>query len=167
MDNPWKQLPEQPPYVLPADASAVKSFNQRARDNHRLRIDNKLPEPFLGDPIAPIVLLNLNPGFDDSDHQYVADPYSRVLQLCNLRHAPAAYPFYHLDPRMAGFGGAKWWTPRLCALIRLVGVEVVANRVFCVEFFPYSSREYRDMAASSTPNGTASTSSSRRLTAAR
>ncbi|CAA9537032.1 MAG: hypothetical protein AVDCRST_MAG73-1433, partial [uncultured Thermomicrobiales bacterium] len=55
-------------------------------------------------------------GFDDSDHLFTADPCGRALQLGNLRHAPAAYPFYHLDPRIAGFGGAKWWTPRLGAL---------------------------------------------------
>ena len=145
MDNPWRQLPKRFPYVLSADTFAVEKFNQRAGDNHRIHTDNKLPEPYLGDPTAPIVLLNLNPRFDDSDHRYVTDPCARALQLGNLRHAPAAYPFYHLDPRMAGFGGAKWWKPRLRALIDLVGVEVVANRVFCIELFPYSSREYRDM----------------------
>ena len=61
MDNPWGQLPEQAPYVLPADATAVESFNRRARDNHILHTE-KLPEPYLGDPTAPIVLLNLNGG---------------------------------------------------------------------------------------------------------
>jgi hypothetical protein len=144
VDNPWRQLPEQPPYVLPSDVGAVASFNRRVNDDHRLHTD-KLPEPFLGDPAAPIVLLNLNPGFKESDHLFVADPCGRALQLGNLRHAPTAYPFYHLDPRIADFGGAKWWKPRLGALIRLVGAEIVANRILCVEFFPYSSRSYREM----------------------
>jgi len=145
MDNPWRQLPEQPPYVLPADAHAVASFNRRARDDYRLRTD-VLPEPYLGDPTAPIVLLNLNPGFDEEDdHLFIADPCGRELLLGNLRHEPAAYPFYHLDPRIAGFGGAVWWTKRLGALIRLVGAEVVANRVLCVELFPYPSRKYGGM----------------------
>lgn len=145
MDNPWMRLPKKPPYVLPADAFALKKFNDRVPDNYALHIDTKLPEPFLGDPTAPVVLLNLNPRFAVGDQLYLEDPYAQALQLGNLRHAPAAYPFYHLDPRMKHFGGATWWEPRLRELIRLVGVETVANRVFCVEFFPYSSEEYRDM----------------------
>lgn len=145
MDNPWNLLPEQAPFVLPSDAFAVEVFNKGAQNNYKLQIESKLPEPFLGNPTAPIVLLNLNPGFAEDDYLYIEDPVARELQLGNLRHLSAAYPFYHLDPRMARFGGAKWWTRRFRDLIELVGVGVVANQIFCVELFPYSSVEYRGM----------------------
>ena len=144
MDNPWSQLPKRFPYVLPADAAAVEQFNKGAGPNHFLHTE-KRPEPYIGDPTAPVVLLNLNGGYREDDDQFTVHPVARTLQLGNLRHAPADYPFYHLDPRIKAFGGWKWWTDHLDALICRVGVKVVANRVFCVEFFPYSSRKYRSM----------------------
>lgn len=64
MENPWKHLPGQPPYVLPADAPAISSFNQGVSDEHQIRLE-LLPEPYLGDPDAPIILLSLNPGFSE------------------------------------------------------------------------------------------------------
>jgi hypothetical protein len=144
MDNPWRQLPEQPPYVLPTDAPAVAAFNRRVGDDHAIRADF-LPEPYLGDPTAPIILLSLNPGFDERDRLLFENPCGRALGLGNLLHAPSSYPFFLLDPRVAYAPGAGWWTRRLGAVIRLVGVETVANRVCCVEFFPYHSRKYRGM----------------------
>ncbi len=144
MDNPWRHLPRQPPYVLPPDASAVASFNRRAGEDHAIRTE-LLPEPYLGDPAAPIVLLNLNPGFSELDHQLFDDPLGRALCLDNLLHRPMGYPFYLLDPRIANAPGARWWRARLGAPIRAAGVEAVATRVCCVEFFPYHSRKYRSV----------------------
>jgi hypothetical protein len=54
----------EPPYVYAMDNLAVDAFNAHARDEHRIHTD-VLPEPFLGRKDAPIVLLNLNPGFDE------------------------------------------------------------------------------------------------------
>ncbi len=142
MDNPWRHLPQQPPYVLPPDAHAVASFNQRAGDAHAIRTE-LLPEPYLGDPAAPIVPLNLNPGFSELDRMLFGDPLGRALCLDNLLHRPMDYPFYLLDPRIAFAPGAKWWRERLGAPIRAAGVEAVATKVCCVEFFPYHSRKYR------------------------
>jgi hypothetical protein len=139
MDNPWRHLPKRFPYVLPADAAAVDRANKRPGEERRLHTE-KLPEPYIGDPNTPIVLLTLNGRFEDDDYLFTLDPVGRALQLANLRHDPADYPFYHLDPRIKTFGGATYWRPRFEELIGKVGLEVVAHGVFCVEFFPYSSR---------------------------
>jgi hypothetical protein len=144
MDNPWTQLPDEPPFVLPGEKAAIDAFSQRVGNVHTIRMDY-LPEPYLGDPKAPIILLSLNPGFADEDRRLFEDPYGRERGRGNLYHAPSAFPFYLLDPRLEFASGAAWWRNRLDALIRIAGDEIVANRVFCVEFFPYHSRRYKDL----------------------
>jgi len=144
MNNPWTQLAPRPPYVLPSELPVITTYNHRVSEIHQIHT-NVLPEPFLGDPLAPIVLLNLNPGFSDRDPALHADPQFQELSLGNLMHQRAEYPFYLLDPRLADTPGANWWRARLKAPIQLVGVEGVANSICCVEYFPYHSLKYRDL----------------------
>ena len=59
--NPWVDLPEESPFVLHGDAAAIARFNARANERHRIRLD-VLPEPFIGRPDAPLVLLNRTAG---------------------------------------------------------------------------------------------------------
>ncbi len=59
--NPWLHLPMTAPFVLAEDAPLVERFNLTASPDHRLDL-TLLPEPFLGLPSAPVVLLGLNPG---------------------------------------------------------------------------------------------------------
>ncbi len=59
--------------------------------SHRLHLE-LLPEPFLGRPDAPVILLNLNPGFNDEDilaHGRL--DFAESARLTLLR-APQAYP---------------------------------------------------------------------------
>lgn len=83
--NPWLQLPAEPPYVLPADRPFVDRFNERARDRHRIRLEI-IPEPYLGNPDAPVVLLNLNPGFVDDDRGLLLEPPFNDAARANLEH---------------------------------------------------------------------------------
>jgi hypothetical protein len=63
MLNPWLQLPEKAPYVLPEDEAAIRRFNSRLDGNDERRIDLELiPEPFLGYHSAPVVILMHNLG---------------------------------------------------------------------------------------------------------
>src|SRR5437763_536443 len=66
MLNPWVNLPDEEPFVLPCDDAGVRAFNATATNINRLRLD-VMPEPYLGDPTAPLVLLNKNPGFAESE----------------------------------------------------------------------------------------------------
>ena len=60
--NPWRELPCQPPFLLPCDAASVEQFQASGpAEAHRLHLELLL-EPFLGRPHAPVVLLNLNAG---------------------------------------------------------------------------------------------------------
>lgn len=140
MRNPWLDLPASAPFVLPADAAAIARFNERARADVAVHLE-LLPEPFLGDPLSPVVLLGLNPGFSPDDAACHADPTFAALSRANLEHLKSDFPFYLLNPAAPG-PGRRWWSKRLRKLIEATSLSAVANRVLCVEFFGYHSDRY-------------------------
>jgi hypothetical protein len=142
MRNPWLDLPQQAPYVLADDAAAIERFNRataarRAADRTWLHLE-LLPEPFLGDPAAPVVLLSLNFGYSPDDAAWHANPTFAALSHANLEHGPSDYPFYLLDPALDA-PGSRWWGRRLGLLVAAASRRLVAGRVLCVEYFGYHS----------------------------
>lgn len=101
-----------------------------------------LPEPFLGRVGAPIVLLNLNPGFHKQDHLFHSSETGNALIRSNLNHLPMNYPFYLLNPQTESATGSHWWRQRLRPLIEAAGRIGIANCVLCIEYFPYHSTKY-------------------------
>lgn len=94
--NPWADLPDTRPYILPQDQSILAGFQPR-RPEAAIQTE-VLPEPFFGDPEAPVLLLGLNPGFSDDEVQvHRGQKFAQTLRK-NLIHAPLSYPFYSLDP---------------------------------------------------------------------
>lgn len=146
MENPWCSLRMNAPYVLDADVSAIDAFNRHANPGHRLQTD-VLPEPFIGRMDAPIVLLSLNPGFDERACLTYADRYTREVWSKNVRHEPLLYPFYFLDPRFRDSGGAEWWKKKLKEPIQLADEHTVASSILCIEYSPYPSRTFKEMPA--------------------
>lgn len=141
MINPWSNLPNSPPYLLPEDRECVERFNARAKEEHQLRLDT-LPEPYLGNPEAPVVLLNLNPGHSDEDALWHARQDFSASARANLLHKESSYPFYLLNPAYADSPGHQWWNKHLRSLIEEFGLERVARAVLCVELLPYHSRRF-------------------------
>ena len=147
MDNPWIRLPQSPPFVLQEDRSAIDRFNARATELHQIHLE-LIPEPFLGRPDAPIVLLNLNPGFDSEETRFHhSDSYFIEQSRKNLLHSPIRYPFYLLNPELSQSLGHQWWRRKLKAPIAIAGVDKVASRVLCIEYFPYHTKRYKKAAA--------------------
>jgi hypothetical protein len=139
--NPWKLLPEDEPFVLEEDRALVDSFNQRAKKDYRIHV-NLRPEPFLGRPDAPVVLLNLNPGWDEKDAEWHTNQVFAELSRANLMHASSPYPFYLLNPKCQSSPGHCWWTKKLRWLVERVGLQTAASRLFCVEYSPYHSKKF-------------------------
>jgi hypothetical protein len=137
MQNPWHELPHEAPFVLAEDGEAIERFNRTASDATRIHLQ-VLPEPFLGNPEAPIVLLGLNPGFSSADALCHSDPIFAQLSRDNLEHRASDYPFYLLNPEVRG-PGRDWWDRRLGHLLRIIQRDVVADRVLCIEYFGYHS----------------------------
>src|SRR6185369_2834427 len=128
--NPWLELPTSPPYVLPEDAAAIEAFNRTAQTATRYDL-TLLPEPFLGRPDAPVVVLCLNPGWSPDGPVGHKEPIFIRRSRENLLHAESAYPFHLLDPALHP-PGHRWWGNKLRRPIEAVGLETVANKVLCV-----------------------------------
>ena len=141
--NPWIELPTVHPYVLSIDEPAINQYNCNASEQHRLRLD-VLPEPFIGSLTAPVVILGLNPGFDNRDPEIHANPQFQELLRANYRHSLSDLPFFFLDPRFKS-PGREWWEKKLKPLIDRFTTEEIAHSLFCVEYFPYHSQRFRRM----------------------
>lgn len=145
MNNPWIDLPKTAPFILDCDAGYVEKYNESAKPKHF--IQTKLPpEPFAGDPAAPVVLLALNPGYTDIyDAEYMINNADFVQAMENTRtHVPQAYPFYHLAPRYPRNPGFLYWTCAMKDILYRVSHEICANKIFLAEFFPYKTKQGRN-----------------------
>lgn len=152
MKNPWLQLPDDNPRVLQTDLSAVEAFNARYADKPQFKIQSQLfPEPFIGNPNGPLCVLGLNPGYSPRDDDWHANPKFANAITDNLEHKPAAYPFFFFDPELSEAPGSKWWTQRSKWLINDIGQQSLAQIMFCVELFPYHSRNYKRIPKSIAP----------------
>lgn len=141
MSNPWTDIPTTAPFVLPCDKQAIVAFNASAKPGHTIHTE-VLPAPFVGSLVAPILLLNLNPGFSKRNEQYLEDKYYRQAVRANLVHDRQDYPFYVLDPRIDANPGYGYWIRILKPLIALYGLKKIANEVCVVELFPYHSEHF-------------------------
>jgi hypothetical protein len=138
-DNPWVHLPDGPPFVLPDDAEIVRKFNDSAPEDHVLLINELLPEPFVGDPAAPVLLLSNNPGIGkQAALRQTPEFMKRMRDGISLRSQP--YPFIYLDPEFKGV--FRWWRQKLKCLLKEFGDLVIARSVCNVVFFPYASKKF-------------------------
>jgi hypothetical protein len=139
--NPWLLLPTEAPFVLSIDKPIIDAFNQKISESspYFLRVQNMLPEPFLGDPKAPILVLSNNPGFGRNPHLRQQPRFmSRMRDDICLRLS--TYPFVYLDPDYHDTG--RWWRQKLKHVIQRFGDEVVARSICNVVCFPYVSKRY-------------------------
>ena len=145
MDNPWQLLHATEPFVLDGDKTAVLHYNKRFPESKSpdtyLHVE-LLPEPFQGRRDAPIVLLNLNPGFTKSDLQHSRTPHFIELSRQNLIHEALDYPLFYLDPKLQGSGGYYWWGRMLRKWFPSHDQQLIARSFLNIEYFPYKSREF-------------------------
>ncbi len=143
--NPFRSLTRSAPFLADIDAEAIKRFNAKAPDHHRVHLEI-VPEPYLGNPLASVVLLNLNPGFVDDDRNVHNDEAFNAAARANLTHEHPDYPFYLLDPAFPS-PGQEWWRRKLRTLIAAVESDPsrplrVASQVFVAELHGYHSRRF-------------------------
>ncbi len=123
------------------DAPFLSRLSPRLRDNYELKLD-LLPQPWTGSiHTAEVFMLALNPGFSPDDSTELRnDDYAEQWRLALSFQTRT--PFYFLDPAFKNTGGYRWWARRLRELIAIVGLDVVARKVMCIEHFPYQSVSY-------------------------
>lgn len=140
--NPWLELsPSGPPYVLETDREYVYGRNA-GRPEHQLMV-NAIPEPFIRNPeTAKVVLLNLNPGYDETVKRNHSRPVIKEAIFRNLHHESCAYPFYAFDPDFKETGVGKYWRKYTKRLQGEAGLDdrEFSQRLLVIEWFPYASR---------------------------
>ena len=145
--NPWLALPSSPPYVLPDDRTCVEAFNAKLPSDspYRIKIEDVIPEPFVGTvKTAPVVVLQLNPGFSCRDPASHANPEFRTALISNLSHEPSQWPFYFFDPRFRDtHPGGLWWVEKTKELAEVIPLPILAQRLAVVEWFPYKSTKHK------------------------
>lgn len=158
VENPWLGLPLGAPYVHPADLDIVYGARARAFGaDHQLRFE-LLPEPYLGDPEARVLLLSRNPGFHPDDASAHGQADFRAACRANLAHQAFGRPFYLLDPSFQETPGGQYWRQKLGYVAervrRAIGAkeieaawQAVAQGVLCVEYHGYHSPLYRSLGA--------------------
>ena len=92
--DPWALVPDTAPFVLAVDHKMLEGFRPRS-SSHKIR-SNVLPEPYVGNPGAGVVLLGLNPGFSEKDVEAHANgPFAKRLRqnpsFFRLRNPRCAY----------------------------------------------------------------------------
>ena len=150
-ENPWKDLePSKGLYISSKDEASIEKLQTRlgGKKEYELHLD-LLPEPFIGNPSAPIYLLNLNPGYNKKNEAEM--PIIRDYIIKNNKHDKSMeYPFYYLitekfDPKVAAIKGSEWWQSKLSQLKKEVGdQQKLSKNIFCIEYFPYHSMKYKD-----------------------
>ena len=108
LPNPWMELPSRAPYVLSSDRPFVEAFNKHADEAKRLDL-NLLPEPFIGNRSAPLVVLGLNPGWNEQNSENYSTPARPHAILANLRDEPEGQVHYALTPEFASTPVGEWW----------------------------------------------------------
>ena len=147
MRNPWLDLPDASPYVLPSDRFDVDDFNAELEVSARCRIPVRdvIPEPFAGAvKSAPVVILQLNPGIDPTKIKLHMERSYRAALLANLRLESSEWPFYFFDPRFRDSQpGGGWWMKRTRRLTEIISLDQLSQRLAVVEWFPYRSPRFR------------------------
>lgn len=139
-NNPWVDLPSEPPYIAAVDTHALLKVGKRADG---LRFD-VLPDPYLGDMNqAEIVVLPLNPGFEDADLLINMQREEYVTQnLANLVHQSSP-PFYFLNQELMYSGGYRWWMRIFKPLLQQgISVDTLAHKMMCIQYLGYHSTTY-------------------------
>jgi hypothetical protein len=144
--NPWTSLPKTGNLVLPNHLAVINTRRWINDPDYQYHF-NLIPEPFIGNPEALVVALNLNPGYDPKDITFHRMPQIRKVMLDNLDHK---YNYnYYLDPILNGSPGSDWWCKRLKTLIKDTSLSRVSDGLFIIENIPYHSIKYKSITLSS------------------
>ncbi|MEM0134901.1 MAG: hypothetical protein QXU18_06700 [Thermoplasmatales archaeon] len=151
-ENPWKEFAikvakgETGPYVLSGEDHLIKKKNDKIKKEEEKFKLHLIPEPFAGNPDAPIYLLNQNPrpvpysDIKDNDQMAIIKKRLKCHNLynlvfyddclggngigepCGLKNLNdfKKFPFYHLDPYYKHLPNFVWWYRNLSEIIQNV-----------------------------------------------
>ena len=137
MENPWKRIERQAPFVLDEDKPYIEAFNYSFRRDPLHKINRSFtPEPRLGPISAPIVVLQLNPSYTSRPPR----SQKRIdSELENIKNEHSLHPGVR-----ATMTGKEWWKWLLKELVSHSGIgpEKLERNLCSIEFFPYRSIKF-------------------------
>lgn len=134
--NPWSEIPTDPPYVLPMDRPYTDMANAVLSNPSSRLHPERLPEPRSGPRNAPIVVLQLNPSFDQETGDSPLSDYDQQRLRAGLHDEYA--------PHIGIADQHRWWRIAFAEPIAHFGGDHqrVARSVCSVEYFPYPSLNF-------------------------
>lgn len=148
MNNPWINISVNDKFKMSdGDKVLLAKYLSRCQSDTSTNPNkdslNLWPEPYLGNPEAPVYLLNGNPGYSNMDHLFTEDPDFVNLMQNNLRHSTQQpnndfVYFNAIQTRGLVHGGYLWWNDRIEQL-----KNALAGRypfVFDIEYSPFHSQ---------------------------
>lgn len=138
--NPWVALPQNPPYILPADTDVLL---QQTSKKQGLRFD-VLPDPYIGNlREAKVIFLALNPGFRQADiDENMINATFIANSRANMLHKSEP-PFYYFNEELAFTGGNEWWSRILKPLISAgLTKQTLSSAIMCIQYLSYHSVTY-------------------------
>ncbi len=140
--------------IHPESATALyRDYSMTEGSDSRI-IGSLLPQPFIGSLVhRKVVIVLANPGFNPGDlHEMKNKEFSEVVWNNLVQQIPAGkFPFYFLNPEFAWHPGFRWWNRVLGRLItcaarrfesKLEALRFLADRISCIESFPYHSESF-------------------------
>ena len=149
MENLWKNVDfTSNDIICDLDIPFLKN-NQTRIDDYKFHFD-LIPEPFQGRTDANIVLLALNPGYDDLDHHFhkVDQSYRKSVINC-IKEIDQEFPFYLLNPEFKNSPGYSYWASDnkgiLRNLLHYQDAHKLSNNLLSIEYFPYKSLKFKPL----------------------
>lgn len=145
-------LKEEP--INPQSSTEFYRDYWKREERDRRIVASLIPKPFFGRlEGSRIVIVLANPGFKPGDLSEVDDKSFSEAAWRNLRQTipQGEFPFFFLNPEFSWHPGFRWWTRVLEGLIRdlaprhgseLGAMRFLADRIVCVESFPYHSESF-------------------------
>lgn len=148
MDNPWKDIVATDKVkMIDCDKIILNDYvlkcSKPSENNPNKDSLNQWPEPYIGNPKAPVYLLNGNPAYCNLDHLFTEDPSFVEIMIRNLKHDSLGnlndfVYFNTLHTRGLVHGGCQWWMDKTQALRE--ALEGSHPFIFDLEYSPFHSK---------------------------
>lgn len=152
MENPWQSfnpsLGDRKVHEsdLPYFLGFNKGMGARKGEEKKqyLLAEHLEPNPYLGNPLADVLVLMANPGVNDKEKnpKFKMNPKKLEQNRQNLRHE-------NLDSFKSRIHSpdkpdleSEWFKPRVRELVQATSVDRVTNGIFLVNFHAYHSRSW-------------------------
>jgi hypothetical protein len=144
-NNPWEELLKGPNFYFKKDKEIIDKHNSNLGP-HPLFIDLELlPEPYIGNPNANVVILLTNPGSNGNEKEdYKIHGLVDAIKN-NLTHSNKEYPYYYLHPDfIQKTGGGRWIYERMKDIIEKEEIDAkeLSKKIFAIQLHPYHSARF-------------------------